>query len=170
MPIGSKKIYLPNFTIALIRTPRLPPNYAQFIVPLNINKLDLRDYLLHAYGVEVLSVRSYIQQQKILKARPSERALIGANYYRPRAIKKMTVELAMPFVYPEEPTDLSPWDNEFYNALQKEQAAEQKYQGLPGEREMPRDRPKVRKMAEELLAKQEAEMETFEVEKELSVR
>jgi large subunit ribosomal protein L23 len=96
----------PKFTITLLRTPHLPPNFAQFVVPLNINKLDLRDYLLHAYGVEVLNVRSFITQRKIERTKPGT---TGLHYYRPRSIKKMTVELVKPFVYPEEPKDLSPY-------------------------------------------------------------
>lgn len=88
-----------------MRTPHLPPNFAQFIVPLNINKLDLRDYLFHAYGVEIYSVRSYITQQKVQRTKPG---FVATRYYRPRSIKKMTVELVKPFVYPDEPVDLTP--------------------------------------------------------------
>ncbi|RPB04260.1 hypothetical protein L873DRAFT_1759560 [Choiromyces venosus 120613-1] len=108
MPLGTKKVFLPNFTLALVRTPHLPPNYVQFIVPLNINKLDLKDYLLHAYNVEVLSVRSFIQQQNIQRAKNKDLNRPKIEWYRPRAIKKMTVELKEPFVYPPEPEDLSP--------------------------------------------------------------
>ncbi|KAG0634256.1 ribosomal protein L25/L23 [Tuber brumale] len=108
MPFGTKKVYLPNFTLALVRTPHLPPNYAQFIVPLNINKLDLKDYLLHAYNVEVLSVRSFIQHQNVRRAKDKDLYRPKIEWYRPRAIKKMTVELKEPFVYPPEPEDLSP--------------------------------------------------------------
>jgi len=37
------------------------------------------------------------------------------DYKRPRAIKKMMVEMDRPFVWPEEPTDLTPWDKELYD-------------------------------------------------------
>lgn len=92
----------------MVRTTHLPPNFVQFIVPLNINKLDLKDYLYHVYGVECLSVRSYIEQQKIAQTKRhlGERHV---EWYRPRAIKRMTVELVEPFVYPEEPTELKPY-------------------------------------------------------------
>lgn len=108
-PLAKSSILVsPNFTLALIRTPHLPPNYAQFKVPLNINKLDLKDYLLHVYSVKVLSVRSYIQQQKVQRAKPADMNRPVIKWYRPRAIKKMTVELEEPFVYPPPPEDLSP--------------------------------------------------------------
>lgn len=92
----------------MIRTTHLPPNFVQFIVPLNINKLDLKDYLYHAYGVQCLSVRSYVEQQKIAQSKRhlGERHL---EWYRPRATKRMTVELDEPFIYPEAPTDFEPY-------------------------------------------------------------
>lgn len=93
--------------IALARTPFLSPRYAQFRVPLNFNKLDLRDYLQNAYNVGVVSVRSYIEQQPITRMTRDGRN-IGA-WRRPKAQKRMTVELREPFVYPEEPKDLSPY-------------------------------------------------------------
>jgi len=37
------------------------------------------------------------------------------------AKKKMTVEMTEPFVWPEEPDDLSPWEKETYYQAQKEQ-------------------------------------------------
>lgn len=97
----------PEFVISLVRTPFLSPRYAQFRVPLNFNKLDLRDYLQNLYGVGVVSVRSYIEQQPITRMTRDGRN-IGA-WRRPQAQKRMTVELREPFVYPEEPKDLSPY-------------------------------------------------------------
>ena len=120
-PIGKKLVYLsvpfqkrvyhelcklisfrPDFVITLLRTPNLPPTSAKFIVPLTFNKLDLRDYLFHVYGVTVLRVRSYVEQQKVKSKGKSAR-----RWYRPRAVKKMTVEMDKPFVWPKEPTDFS---------------------------------------------------------------
>ncbi|TGZ85590.1 hypothetical protein EX30DRAFT_337932 [Ascodesmis nigricans] len=112
--IGSKKVFLPNFTVALLRTPHLPPNFAQFEVPLNINKLDLRDYLLHAYNVRVKAVRSFVIQPSLKEA--SRQAGYRVIKRLP-SIKRMTVELENPFVYPAEPEDLSPWDNELYKSI-----------------------------------------------------
>lgn len=96
----------PEFTIALIRTPFLPPRYASFYVPLHFNKLDLRDYLRNVYGVNVLSVRSYVEQQKITRERPLAKPGYG-KLRRPQSKKRMTVEMRQPFVWPEEPKDFS---------------------------------------------------------------
>ncbi|KAI4246762.1 MAG: hypothetical protein L6R40_001791 [Gallowayella cf. fulva] len=65
--------YRPNFTLTLLRTPFSPPNCATFITPLNMNKLDLKDYLYNLYGVEVLSVRSYVQQARVRQDKPGAR-------------------------------------------------------------------------------------------------
>lgn len=98
----------PNFVITLTRPhPSQSPSFANFIVPLNLHKLDLRDYLWNAYGVRVLGVRSYIQQQKVTNAHPGARGTTSNTWYRPRSIKKMMVELERPFVWPEEPEDYS---------------------------------------------------------------
>jgi large subunit ribosomal protein L23 len=96
----------PEFVITLIRTPFLPPRYASFYVPLNFNKLDMRDYMQRVYNVEVLHVRSYVEQQKVTRDRQD-----GAPGYgplrRPKSKKRMTIEMAEPFVWPEVPKDLS---------------------------------------------------------------
>ena len=82
----------------------MPASFAKFIVPLNMNKLDLRDYLYHAYNVRVVSVRSYIEQQKVTQGKPNAPKMQIKRWFRPRAIKKMTVELESPFVWPSTPT------------------------------------------------------------------
>jgi large subunit ribosomal protein L23 len=178
----------PNFTVALARTPHLPPNFAQFIVPLNINKLDFRDYLKHGYGIEVLAVRSYIQQQKVQRTRSR---FHSTNYYRPRAIKKMTVELATPFVYPEEPKDLSPcvtfpthvllvnamwsllmvnsWDHELHQELEKQRDREAKIRGPQSYKEPNPARSKLRELAQKELRGDTATT-TTEVEKDISIQ
>jgi large subunit ribosomal protein L23 len=69
-----------------------------------MNKLDLRDYLFHAYNVRVVSVRSYIDQQKVTQGKPNAPKMTIKRWFRPRAIKKMTVELESPFLWPEMPT------------------------------------------------------------------
>ncbi|PQE06718.1 hypothetical protein CJF30_00008599 [Rutstroemia sp. NJR-2017a BBW] len=117
--LGRKQIFLPNFTLTLIRTPNLPPSFASFIVPLNLNKLDLRDYLYNAYGIEVRGVRSYIQQQKLTQGKPSAQRQVPRQWHRPRSIKRMTVEMVKPFVWPEEPKDLSEWDQEQWKKRQE---------------------------------------------------
>lgn len=99
----------PNFTLTLLRPPPgTPPTFASFLVPLNLNKLDLRDYLWNGYGVRVKGVRSYIQQQKVRQDKPGAKRPAQRRWYRPRAIKKMMVELEEPFAWKEEPEDLEP--------------------------------------------------------------
>ncbi|KAH9870557.1 hypothetical protein IAQ61_006033 [Plenodomus lingam] len=100
---GSKKIYLPKFTIALIRTPRLSPYHARFLVPLDFSKYDLRDYLYHAYNVRCFNLRSYVKQMPVRDTRDEQQ-----TWFRPESKKYMTVELEHPFVWPETP-DLTPW-------------------------------------------------------------
>jgi ribosomal protein L23 len=90
----------PSFTLTLIRSPFLPPTYAKFLVPLNLNKLDIRDYLFHSYNVRVLRVRSFIEQQKVQTNNKGQK-------FRPKAVKKMCVEMDKPFVWPEEPEDFT---------------------------------------------------------------
>lgn len=92
----------PNFTLTLIRTPKLPPTFATFIVPLNLNKLDIRDYLYHAYGLEVTGVRSYIQLQKLRQDKPGAKRPASRKWFRPRSVKRMTVEMVKPFAWPSE--------------------------------------------------------------------
>lgn len=101
--------YRPDFVVTLMRTPHLPPKYASFWVPLWFNKLDFKSYLKNVYNVDVLHIRSYVQQQKV-----QQRETVGSTtttlgkVYRPASRKKMTVELVDPFVFPEEVKDLSP--------------------------------------------------------------
>lgn len=98
----------PNFTVTLLRTPFLPPTFATFIVPLNLTKIDIRDYIYHAYGVKAIKVRSYVQQQKIRPNKPNFKNQHARKWFRPRSIKKMTIEMDKPFVWPDEPEDFSP--------------------------------------------------------------
>ncbi|RVX70717.1 hypothetical protein B0A52_05367 [Exophiala mesophila] len=108
-----QQVYFPpvHEAVILLRTPNLSPNFACFEVPLRFNKLDMRDYLKSAYDVDVLQVRSYIHQTKDREVRTLSK--FGApRFARIPNIKKMTVQLVNPFVWPEEITDLKPWDHE----------------------------------------------------------
>jgi large subunit ribosomal protein L23 len=134
--------------LTLLRTPDLPPTFASFYVPLNLNKLDLRDYLWNCYGVSALSVRSYVQLQKLKHGkgpRPSAR-----QWYRPRSIKKMTVEMDKPFVWPEVP-DLEMWDKSVFDGTTKEQEEKQKYLAYDGSKHRPADHQSIAKQAKSLL-------------------
>lgn len=68
-----------------------------------MNKLDLRDYLFHAYNIRVHSVRSFIQLQKIRQDKPNALRAKPRRWFRPRSIKKMMVEMERPFVWHEAP-------------------------------------------------------------------
>ncbi|KAB8229098.1 54S ribosomal protein L23, mitochondrial [Aspergillus alliaceus] len=116
-----KQVYLPDFTIALIRTPFLPPRYASFYVPLSFNKLDMRDYMQRVYGVDVISVRSYVEQQKVTRLRPQGKFGYG-KIRRPMSKKKMTIEMTQPFVWPEAPKDMSDWEHNQFHAAEKYQS------------------------------------------------
>lgn len=51
------------------------------------------------------------------------------RWYRPRATKKMTVELSRasgPFIWPDEPTDFSAWSKNVYDTSAREKEAEEK--------------------------------------------
>ncbi|OJJ50923.1 hypothetical protein ASPZODRAFT_21426 [Penicilliopsis zonata CBS 506.65] len=115
-----KQVFLPEFTIALIRTPFLAPRYASFYVPLNFNKLDMRDYLKRLYGVTTVSIRSFVEQQKITRMRPLGKFGYG-RWRRPQSKKKMTVEMTEPFAWPEAPKDMAAWETEQYYKAKKYQ-------------------------------------------------
>jgi len=126
---GSKQIFLPNHVIAFIRPkPKQPPNLATFAVPLQFNKLDMRDYLYHVYNVEVTAVRSFINQQL-----PRQKYHTRGRFYRPRSKKMMIAELVKPFVWPEPPAaeDLKDFDLDMFNRLEKSRAAAMKEQEDP---------------------------------------
>ena len=96
---GSKPIYLPFATIKLLRpNAKHTPYQAKFIVPKSFNKLDLRDYLYHIYGLRVLNITSALMPGKFIRSMP---APYGSRY-REAQIKKMTVDLIDPFVWPAE--------------------------------------------------------------------
>lgn len=78
-------------------------------MPLHLNKLDMRDYLWHAYGVKCANIRSFVQQQKVRQDDPNSKRPMPRRWYRGPAIKKMTVEMDKPFVWPDEPKDWTPY-------------------------------------------------------------
>ncbi|RKF76517.1 54S ribosomal protein L23, mitochondrial [Golovinomyces cichoracearum] len=157
--LGKKKIYLPDFTITLLNTPLSPPTFASFIVPLKFNKLDLRDYLWNMYNVRCLDVRSYIIQQKIQYDRPGV-LRPRREPYRPKAVKRMTIEMEEGFVWPEM-GDLSQWDKETYMASQKEQEEFQE-QARPQARQKPtKERDSFAQQARELIKESQTQCENM---------
>ncbi|KAJ5654052.1 54S ribosomal protein [Penicillium lividum] len=129
-PAQRKQVFLPEFTIALVRTPFLSPRYAQFRVPLNFNKLDMRDYLQRLYGVAAVRIRSYIEQQPVTRLTREGRSL--GQWRRPKSEKRMTVELRDEFVWPEEPKDLAKWEKEAWDSITKANHEEQKKNSQKG--------------------------------------
>ncbi|EHL00218.1 Ribosomal proteins S24e, L23 and L15e [Glarea lozoyensis ATCC 20868] len=149
--LGRKQVYLPNFEITLIRNPKLPPTFAAFIVPLNFNKLDLRDYLWNGYGVSVRGVRSFIQMQKVRQDKPNAKRPAPRRWFRPRSIKKMMVEMDKPFAWPQEPEDFSPWDKERYDAIKQMQEDSRETQKLDYVTKPTAERKSIAEQAKELL-------------------
>ncbi|EXJ84392.1 hypothetical protein A1O3_05059 [Capronia epimyces CBS 606.96] len=128
-----KQIYFPDVkdTVVLMRTPHLGPRYAAFDVPLHFSKLDMKAYLKNIYNVDVLHIRSVVIQAKVQRTDPSSPYSQGA-LFRPPSQKKMTVQLAKPFVYPEEIEDLSPWEHDSYWTTMKALIADQRQESIWG--------------------------------------
>ncbi|KAF9740574.1 hypothetical protein PMIN06_000297 [Paraphaeosphaeria minitans] len=142
---GSNQVFMPKFTVALIRTPNLSPYQAKFRVPLNFCKYDLRDYLYHAYNVKVHSIRSLVKQLPVRDTIKQPR-----HWFRPENEKYMTVEMEKPFVWPEDPESWQPWGRKERDAsIVQNRAA----QGLKSPRDQRVDARKLRLQALELLNK-----------------
>jgi large subunit ribosomal protein L23 len=101
--VGSKQVFLPNFTITLKRNAKLEPWHAVFEVPLSFSKLDLRDYLWHLYNVQTRSIRSTVLPGVIRRKDSRGQHRIGP-FQRTKARKKMIVELVKPFRFPTQLT------------------------------------------------------------------
>jgi large subunit ribosomal protein L23 len=97
-------LHSPKFTISLIRTPSLSPYHARFLVPLNFSKYDLRDYLYHAYSVEIFNIRSFVKLGHVRDTKDLPR-----HWFREPSKKYMTVEMTKPFLWPEDPESFEPW-------------------------------------------------------------
>lgn len=123
-------------------------------MPLQFNKLDLRDYLFHAYDVEVTAVRSFINQ-------PAPRRKFGqtGKWYRPRSKKMMIAELVKPFVWPEPPAeeDRAAFDHTTFKKMKDEREKHMKRQTQRGEiprrtwGSQPADRLALKEQAAEFL-------------------
>ncbi|AMD21683.1 HFL173Cp [Eremothecium sinecaudum] len=112
--VGGTKHYFPKARIILLRpNAKHTPYQAKFIVPKSFNKLDLRDYLYHVYGLRALNVTSQLLHGKYVYSGPN------TSRYREPQIKKMTIDMAEPFIWPEEPEDTSAWMVDFEKELGK---------------------------------------------------
>ncbi|CAN9140938.1 unnamed protein product [Alternaria alternata] len=151
---GSKKIYLPKFTVALLRTPNLSPYHARFLVPLDFSKYDLRDYLYHAYNVKCFNIRSYVKQMPVRDTREQPR-----HWFREDSKKYMTVELEQPFVWPEVP-DLEPWGQQERREEIKQAASQNGAGDMAEAREAARTlREQVRKLLDKKVSRPDPEIQ-----------
>ncbi|KAM9897615.1 hypothetical protein OXX79_006777 [Metschnikowia pulcherrima] len=99
--VGEKKVYLPKARVCLLRpNAKHTPYQAKFLVPRNFNKMDLRDYLWHVYGLRALNVTV-----QLLHA-PFVRGHHDLARHRAPQYKKMTIDMEEPFVWPELPDGL----------------------------------------------------------------
>ncbi|KAF2094902.1 hypothetical protein NA57DRAFT_80071 [Rhizodiscina lignyota] len=151
--IGQKEIYLPPIkaVVTLLRTKHLPPTFARFRVPLNWNKLDLKDYLYHAYGVEALHVRSVVRISPIQPNKPAETRASKRQWHRPISTKYMTIRMEKPFVWPEEPKDYTPWDRKGYNAANAMRDEEEEKLLPEGKSKLPPDASWLKAEARKLM-------------------
>ncbi len=95
--VGGKKLYFPTARVVLLRpNAKHTPYQAKFIVPKSFNKMDLRDYLYHLYGIRAFKITTQLIAGKYTREGAIAR-------YRTPQIKKMTVDLLEPFIWPEEP-------------------------------------------------------------------
>ncbi|EGW34674.1 uncharacterized protein SPAPADRAFT_145010 [Spathaspora passalidarum NRRL Y-27907] len=96
--VGGKKVYFPKQRICLLRpNAKQTPYQAKFLVPKNMNRLDLRDYLWHVYGLRALNVTVQLLHSRW------QRGQHDLGRYRGPQLKKMTIDMAEPFVWPEVP-------------------------------------------------------------------
>ncbi|KAK3400169.1 hypothetical protein B0T20DRAFT_408060 [Sordaria brevicollis] len=159
--LGQKQIFLPNHVITFVRPlPKQPPNLATFVVPLEFNKLDLRDYLWNVYNVEVTGVRSFVNQR-----RHEKRHGDFGNWRRPKSQKMMIAELVKPFVWPKSLGEEAR-EGFDYKAFKAQEAARARHDHimglrsagalpLPSQEPTQRDRQAIKKRQDKLLSGEE---------------
>lgn len=97
--IGGREQWFPKARVILLRNnAKHTPYQAKFIVPKSFNKLDLRDYLYNIYGLRAMNITTQLLHSRTI--RPAG----NVGRFRGPQIKKMTIEMLEPFVWPEEPT------------------------------------------------------------------
>ncbi|KUL90850.1 hypothetical protein ZTR_00901 [Talaromyces verruculosus] len=161
--LAKKPIFLPEFVITLVRTPFLPPRYATFYVPLEFNKLDMREYMKRLYNVDIISIRSFVEQQKVTRefrdGRPGHGPL-----RRPKSKKRMTIEMKEPFVWPEAPEDRSAWQpDQFYRHREYSQEYQEAAQPSAAAKPVKQEAEAYENQAKELLEGTKAWKPTWQV-------
>ncbi|CDR42981.1 CYFA0S10e04500g1_1 [Cyberlindnera fabianii] len=110
--VGGRKQYFPTARVILLRpNAKHTPYQAKFIVPKSFNRMDLRDYLYHVYGLRAFNITT-----QLLHA-PYTRDGNAVARYRTGQIKKMTIDMTEPFVWPEEPKNKNKWNVQFFKDL-----------------------------------------------------
>ncbi|KAJ1926260.1 mitochondrial 54S ribosomal protein YmL41 [Tieghemiomyces parasiticus] len=99
---GRQVVYFPEHIFRLVRTKRLESNQAAFKVPIRVNKLDIRDYLTHLYGVSVRDVRTVIYPGSHKYSQQERR------WIRIPRVKKAIVTFDGSFQFPEPPVAEEP--------------------------------------------------------------
>ncbi|CCC67763.1 hypothetical protein NCAS_0A12050 [Naumovozyma castellii] len=114
--VGHNRLYFPKARVILLRpNAKHTPYQAKFIVPKSFNKLDLRDYLYHLYGLRAMNVTT-----QLLPGTYNVMNRLRARFRGPQ-IKKMTIDMEEPFIWPEEP-DKSVnqlWETEYNKEMKK---------------------------------------------------
>lgn len=113
--VGGNQLFFPKARIILLRpNAKHTPYQAKFIVPKSFNKLDLRDYLFHVYGLRAMNVTTQLLHGKYTRVN------IASSRFRGPQIKKMTIDMAEPFIWPEEPKkdENSAWNDELIRNLE----------------------------------------------------
>lgn len=125
--VGGKELFFPKARIILLRpNAKHTPYQAKFIVPKSFNKLDLRDYLFNIYGLRALNITTQLLHGKYMRVSPF------AGRYRGPQIKKMTIEMEEPFIWPSEPSisENDHWNKSFIEKMNKfSEAQEEKNVG-----------------------------------------
>ena len=114
--VGSKELYFPKARVILLRpNAKHTPYQAKFIVPKSFNKLDLRDYLYHVYGLRAFNITTQLLHSRYMRVG----AFVGR--FRGPQIKKMTIEMEEPFIWPEAPApgEVDRWNAEVQEELKK---------------------------------------------------
>ncbi|SCU88651.1 LAMI_0D10858g1_1 [Lachancea mirantina] len=112
--VGGTELFFPKARVILLRpNAKHTPYQAKFIVPKSFNKLDLRDYLFHLYGLRAMNITTQLLHGKYTRVNP-----VMPRYRQPQ-IKKMTIDMAEPFIWPEEPEDKEAWSGSLVKELNK---------------------------------------------------
>ncbi|KAH7933272.1 hypothetical protein HPB49_011062 [Dermacentor silvarum] len=92
------RIFLPNFWMKLVKHEKpLPPNEVKFVIPVQMTKYDVKNYLEKIYKVPVADVRTAIMQGKIRKAE-GKSYLVKEDDFR---VAFVTLPKGETFTYPD---------------------------------------------------------------------